>query len=220
MKKEPWYITFLSGAIIFLLVLLTALIIFLIYICMTVFDISDINASFLTIMPVMSCIVSALGLIIAGINYTKSRAEYILSNRVSSYKKWYKELITTRHFTDLVRFFDNIGELIELAKTDDFNRNKLDEQQYNDNVKYKLINPFTSSYNEIYLPLTKDCDVVNKFLSIEISKIFMNMQDDFTTKAVADRIDTKDLSVTFDDYYRNIMKLIMEYEDADYNIKM
>lgn len=186
--------------------------VFLVYVIsfIMVFDKADVSSSMRDIVSIFTCITTALSVALSGASIVTTLKQHQEDRQAAIFTRWYNEIILNRHLDKIRDFCNNCEILIAKFKNIDTKRGEWTGNKYEGQIKQDVITPFTDRFTCIHKSLVRDLALIDGKLSVDVSKIFQELQDDFVNELSSSHDDEKMYEIV-QRFSNNIMKQLMGY---------
>lgn len=195
------------------------IVVFVVLICayiipfILLFDNKNIANSLRDIISIYTCITTAITALITGINILLAVKQHREDRQIAIFTRWYNELILNRHLEKIRDFYNFCEVLISEFEKLNKERERITGSEYDKLVQERVVNPFTSKFTSMRKNLISDLSVIDRDISIRISNILQQLQDDFF-KEVEKSHDHSKVQEIIVNSNRSIMKELIQFNKS------
>lgn len=212
-RKMPKVIGIIVGTVVILLVYVVTFIM--------IFDETDVPNSMKDIVSIFTCITAALSAVFSGMgvavtlkqhqeNCTITLKQHQENIQAAIFSRWFNEIILNRHLDKIKDFCNHCEMLISEFKEIDDQKDQLTVIGYENQIQEHIVTPFTDKYTCVHKNLVSDLALIDRSLSLDISKTFQELQDRFVNELGSSRDSGKMYDIV-QEFNSSIMKQLMGY---------
>lgn len=201
-RKMPKVIGIIVGTVVILLVYVVTFIM--------IFDETDVTNSMKDIVSIFTCITAALSAVFSGMGVAVTLKQHQENIQAAIFSRWFNEIILNRHLDKIKDFCNHCEMLISEFKDIDDKKDQLTVIGYENQIQEHIVTPFTDKYTCVHKNLVSDLALIDRRLSLDISKTFQVLQDRFVNELGSSRDSGKMYDIV-QEFNSSIMKQLMGY---------